>query len=81
MKRDKQEIKEEMKDGCREGLLELLFTALFFGVGCLILFLFGAQIDLAELDFDLIVLIGLAPVFLIGSVFFAVYLIKHRKKK
>ena len=76
MKRDKKQIKGALL----EVLLELLLYVVFFGIGALILFLFGVKIDVAALDFELILLIGCAPFTLFGIVFFVVYWIRKKMK-
>ena len=53
-------------EGAIELVLEIVITAVFFGVGALILWLFGVNIDFESADLDLIVLVGVA-------VFFAVF--------
>ena len=60
-----------------EILVELLMTLIFFGIGALILYLFGVNLDAPSLDGDLIVLLGIvafAAVF--GAIFALVAYIK-----
>lgn len=60
-----------------EILVELLMTLIFFGIGALILYLFGVNLDAPNLDGDLIVLLGIvafAAVF--GAIFALVAYIK-----
>ena len=55
MKKDKKKLKEAFF----EGLLELVLTVIFFGIGALIFSAFGVELDLPNIDFDLIVLLGI----------------------
>jgi hypothetical protein len=55
MKKDK----KKMKDAFFEGLLEIALTLVFFGIGALIVSAFGAELDAPNIDFDLIVLLGI----------------------
>ena len=55
MKKDKKKLKEAFF----EGLLELVLTVIFFGIGALIFSAFGVELDSPNIDFDLIVLLGI----------------------
>jgi len=52
-----------------EGLLEIVLTLIFFGIGALIVSAFGIKLDSPNIDFDLIILLGiLVPVVVFGLV-------------
>lgn len=79
MKTDKNKFKENLL----EGIFELVFTAIFFGIGAIIIYfagsLFGFKIDLSDMDLDTVVFIGIVTpivVFLIIS-----YLTQSIKEK
>ena len=55
MKKDKKKLKEAFF----EGLLEIVLTLIFFGIGALIVSAFGVDLDSPNIDFDLIVLLGI----------------------
>lgn len=78
MKPDKKTRREALFD-C---LLELVLTVIFFGIGALMIHLFGVKLDSPNLDFELIVLIGiLTPVALFGVIDAAVKTIRKRIKE
>lgn len=54
MKKDKKKLKEAFF----EGLLEIVLTLIFLGIGALIVSVFGVELDSPNIDFDLIVLLG-----------------------
>ena len=61
--KDNKKRKRKLLGALLEALGEIFGTFLFFGVGAVILALFGVNIDADALDFDLIVLIGIvAPI-------------------
>lgn len=60
MKNDKQRLREALL----EGLLEIVLTLIFFGIGVLIIRLFGIPLDSPNMDGDLILLLGIV-VFLV----------------
>ena len=65
MKKDKKKLKEAFF----EGLLEIVLTLIFFGIGALVVSAFGAELDSPNIDFDLIVLLGIiVPVVVLGLV-------------
>jgi len=65
MKKDKKRIRETML----EGLIEIVLTLICFGIGVLIISLFGMSLDSLHIDGDLILLLGLAvPAVLLGAV-------------
>ena len=77
MKRTKKEILTALL----EGLCELALTLICFGIGALLLHLFGVDITSTDIDFDLIILIGVG-IFLalfIGA-YFLVQWIKGKRK-
>ena len=59
-------------------LIELLMTFIFFGIGALILYLFGANFNSPNLDGDLIVLIGIVAFIAVFGVVYA--LVEYIKK-
>ena len=65
MKKDKKKLKEAFS----EGLLEIVLTLIFFGIGVLIVCAFGVELDSSNIDFDLIVLLGIiVPVVVFGLI-------------
>ena len=65
MKKDKKKLKEAFL----EGLLEIVLTLIFFGIGALIVSAFGVELESPNIDFDLIVLLGIiVPVVVLGLV-------------
>ena len=74
MKKDKKRVKE----GLSEALLEIVLSLVFFGIGALIIGAFGFEIDAPDIDFDLIVLIGIVALAVIFGIVFA--LVKLYKK-
>lgn len=60
-----------------EIVVELLMTLIFFGIGALILSLFGVNWDAPDLDGDLIVLLGIVAFAVVfGAIFALVAYIK-----
>ena len=74
MKKDK----KKLKDAFFEGLLEIILTLIFFGIGALIISAFGIELDAPNIDFDLIVLLGI--IVLAVALIFAFALVKWLKK-
>ena len=73
---------KKLLDAMLEVLLELLMMAVFFGLGVLVMWLFGVKIDLLATDPELVMLLGFAialPLFILASVI--VDLVKRRMKK
>ena len=65
MKKDKKKFKEAFF----EGLLEIVLTLIFFGIGALVVSAFGVELDSPNIDFDLIILLGIiVPVVVFGLV-------------
>ena len=65
MKNDKKKLKEAFF----EGLLEIVLTLIFFDIGALIVSAFGVELDSTNIDFDLIVLLGIVvPIAVFGLV-------------
>ena len=73
--------KTKFREAIIEALLELLLTAVCFGIGALVLFLFGVNLDSTDLDFELIVLIGISSFVLLGVICALVQWIKNKKEK
>lgn len=77
MKRTKKEILTALL----EGLCELALSLICFGIGALLLHLFGVDITSTDIDFDLIILIGVG-IFLalfIGAYFLVQWITGKRK--
>ena len=61
--------KKKLKKAFFEGLLEIVLTLIFFGIGALIVSALGIKLDSPNIDFDLIILLGiLVPVVVFGLV-------------
>lgn len=74
MKKQKTRVGEALL----EILLELLMTLIFFGIGALILYLFGVNLDALNLDGDLVILLGIVAFAAIFGAMFA--LVAYIKK-
>ena len=73
MKKDKKKLKEAFF----EGLLEIIF----FGIGALVVSAFGVELDSPNIDFDLIVLLGIiVPVVVFRLVYALVQWLKKTIK-
>ena len=73
MKKDKKKLKEAFF----EGLLEIIF----FGIGALVVSAFGVELNSQNIDFDLIVLLGIiVPVVVFGLVYALVQWLKKTIK-
>ena len=75
--------KEKLRDGFIEALIEIALTLVLFGIGALIVSLFGIKLDDSEIDSDLIVLIGFVAVaVVIAAIYLTVRAVRktHRKK-
>ncbi len=78
MKKDKKKLKEAFF----EVLLEIVLTLIFFGTGALIVSALGIELDSPNIDFDLIVLLGIiAPVVVFGIVCALVEWFKRKIKE
>lgn len=65
-----------------EIILELVLTAVFLGIGLLVLHLFGSDLSLENIDFELVALIGVLIFIVIFIVFYAVISgIKRKRRK
>ena len=61
--------KNKLKEAFFEGLLEIVLTLIFFGIGALIVSAFGVELDSPNIDFDLIVLLGIiVPIVVFGLI-------------
>ena len=64
MKKDKKKLKEVFF----EGLLEIVLTLIFFGIGALIVSALGVKLDSPNIDFDLIILLGIVVPFAVFGI-------------
>ena len=75
-------LKKKKREALIEGLLELIATLFFYGVGVVIIGLLIPHIDFAAMDGDLLVLIGIAVIFLpLGTLLSLIEKIKKKAKK
>lgn len=74
MKRSKSQWKETLLDAIGEIVIYLVF----FGVGALVLALFGIDVD--AVDVDTIMLIGVGVLALLGGVIWVAEILKKKKK-
>lgn len=74
MKRSKSQWKETLLDAIGEIVIYLVF----FGVGALVLALFGIDVD--AVDVDTILLIGVGVLALLGGVIWVAEILKKKKK-
>ena len=74
MKKNKSQRKETFMDA----LLELVITLVLFGLGVLVLALFGIGVD--AVDGDLVMLIGIGVFALLGGVIWGVSILAKKKK-
>ena len=73
---------KKLKEGCGEAVAEILISLLLFGIGAVVLFSFGADMDAEWLDGDLMMLIGLGAVIVpVGIIFAALHILRKRKKR
>ncbi len=74
--------KKKLKEAFFEGMLEIVLTLIFFGIGALIVSAFGVELDSPNIDFDLIVLLGIiVPVVVFGLVCALVQWFKKKNKR
>ena len=73
MKKDKNKVNEVIL----EIVLEIVLTAVFFCIGALIIGVFGVDLDLANVDFDWVVLLGIV---VFAAVFGIVWALVQRIK-
>ncbi len=66
MKKDKGRFKEALL----EALGEIIISAVFFGLGALIIILFGVEFEWAETAPDTVILIGITVFFVIFAIIF-----------
>lgn len=71
--------KKKIYEGLLEALVEIVLTLIFFGIGALIISLFGIKLDSLNTDGDLIVLIGIIVPIVIFGIIYA--LVRFFKKK
>ena len=73
--------KKKLKEAFFEGLLEIILTLIFFGIGALVVSAIGVELDSPNIDFDLIVLLGIfVPVVVFGLVYALVQWLKKTIK-
>ena len=75
MKKDNRKIKEKLLDVAFEFVLMLVL----FGIGALILGLFGVEINIASIDPEFVILVGIVALFLFFGIGYL--LAKEIKKK
>lgn len=75
MKKDNRKIKEKLLDVAFEFVLMLVL----FGIGALILGLFGVEINIASIDPEFVILVGIVALFLFFGIGYL--LAKGIKKK
>ncbi|MBQ4102572.1 MAG: hypothetical protein IJC85_06805 [Oscillospiraceae bacterium] len=75
MKKDNRKIKEKLLDVAFEFVLMLVL----FGIGALILGLFGVEINIASIDPEFVILVGIVALFLFFGIGYL--LVKGIKKK
>ena len=78
--------KDAFKENLLEGILEIVFTVIFFGIGAVLVLLFGElfklDLDVFSMDEDLIVILGIVAFFVICAIVaLLVNIIKKRTKK
>ena len=72
---------KKFKEGCGEAVAEILLSLLLFGIGAVVLSVFGTDIDAEWLDGDLMMLIGLCAVIVpVGIIFAVIHIMRKRKK-
>ena len=79
MKKDKNKNKHKFREALSEGLAEIVLTLIFFGIGALILALFGVNWDSPSIDGDSIILLGIVAISVISAAVCA--LVQWFKKK
>ena len=74
MKKDKKQIRGALM----EALAEIALTLIFFGIGALVIGLFGVKLDSPNIDGDFVILIGIVvPLAIFGAVFALVQWLKQ----
>ena len=74
MKKDK----KQLGGALLEGLGEIALTLIFFGIGALVIGLFGVKLDSPNIDGDFVILIGIVvPLAIFGAVFALVRWLKQ----
>lgn len=64
-----------------EAIAEIIFICFFGGIGCLIAWLLGFDLSSDNIDYELIVILGLATFFIVSALIIAlVNWIKKKKK-
>ena len=69
MKKEKKIKKSRFASMLAEAVGEIVFTFVFFGIGALVLMLFGAGDNLMERDLDLVALIGIVSLLALFVIF------------
>ena len=78
--------KDAFKENLLEGILEIVFTVIFFGIGAVLVLLFGElfklDLDVFSMNEDLIVILGIVAFFVICAIVaLLVNIIKKKTKK
>ena len=73
---------KKFKEGCGEAIAEILLSLLLFGIGAVVLSVFGTDMDAEWLDGDIMMLIGLCAVIVpLGIIFAVIHIMRKRKKR
>ena len=79
--RFKDNLGDEEGCGCGEVIAEILLSLLFFGIGAVVLSVFGIDTDAEWLDGDLMMLIGIFAIAIPAAAIFAVvHTVRKRRK-
>ena len=77
----KKQTNEQLRGGCLEAVGELVLYLIFFGLGLLVVGLFGGNTALDEVDPDLMVLLGILALGIVAAVVFGLIKLLKRKKR
>ncbi len=79
--KNKKSKRRKIAEGIGEVIGEIIISLVLFGIGALAVTLFGGSIDSENMDFDLIMLIGIAIVFIFGALIFVLWRLFKSKRK